>query len=83
VGGGGENELERAAGHVEPRLARLAAALRERDRGWLMTGSGSAFFCHTRTREAADRVLTAIADLELPWTAVTRPAGPWAGPAQV
>ena len=77
VGGGGENELERAAGLVEPRLARLATALREREGRWLMTGSGSAFFCHTRTREAADRVLTAIADLELPWTVVTRPVGPW------
>ncbi len=83
VGGEGMNELERAAGRVQPRLAALAVALRERDGRWQMTGSGSAFFCHTRTREAAERALTAIADLELPWTAVTRPSGPWAGPTRV
>ena len=83
VGGVGENELERAAGQVEPRLARAAAALRERDPSWRMTGSGSAFFCHTRTRGAAEGALTTIADLEFPWTAVTRPAGPWGeGPAE-
>lgn len=77
VGGAGQNELERAAAVVEPRLARAAAALRERDPGWRMTGSGSAFFCHTRTRGAAERALNAIADLGFPWTAVTRPIGPW------
>ncbi len=79
VGGAGPNELERAAGRVEPRLARAAMDLRERDAGWQMTGSGSAFFCHTRTRGAAERALSTIADLGFPWTAVTRPVGPWGG----
>lgn len=79
VGGAGDNELERAAGRVEPRLAQVAAALRERDPGWRMTGSGSAFFCHTRTRGAAERALTAIADLGFPWTTLTRPVGAWGG----
>lgn len=77
VGGSGQNELERAAGRVEPRLARVAAALREREERWRMTGSGSAFFCHTRTRGAAERAVSTIADLGFPWTAVTRPIGPW------
>lgn len=77
VGGAGENELERAAARVEPRLARTATALRERGAGWRMTGSGSAFFCHTRTRGAAEQALSKIADLGFPWTAVTRPVGPW------
>lgn len=80
VGGEGENHLERAAGRVDRRLARAAAALRERCEGWRMTGSGSAFFCHTRTRGAAELVLARIADLGLPWTALTRPVGPWSDP---
>lgn len=77
VGGEGENELERAAARVDPALARVATTLQERSRGWRMTGSGSGFFCHTRTRSEAEGALTAIADLEFPWTAVTRPVGPW------
>lgn len=78
VGGEGANELERAACRVEPRLARFAAALRQRDPGWRLSGSGSAYFCQTRTRGAAERAVRAIQGVGCAWTVVTRPVGPWA-----
>ncbi|MGH2929644.1 MAG: 4-(cytidine 5'-diphospho)-2-C-methyl-D-erythritol kinase, partial [Solirubrobacteraceae bacterium] len=68
VGGAGDNELERAACRVEPRLERFAEDLRARDPAWRLTGSGSAFFCQTRTRGAAEQALHAIQDLHSPWT---------------
>jgi len=61
---GGE-DLRRAAEHVEPRLKDFARNLGD---GWLMTGSGSAFFKITATRDQAEQ---AIAHLDC-WTAVTR-----------
>ena len=70
VGGEGENQLQRAALAVEPRLAEFAAALE----GWRMTGSGAAFFKPCATRDEAE---TAVAKLSC-WTAVARPVPPWA-----
>jgi 4-diphosphocytidyl-2-C-methyl-D-erythritol kinase len=70
VGGEGENQLQRAALAVEPRLAEFAAGLP----GWLMTGSGAAFFKPCQTRAEAE---AAVAQLSC-WTAVARPLQPWA-----
>ena len=69
--------LAAAAAQVEPRLGALATALSERDPGWRMSGSGSAFFCHTQTRAQAELAVDRVRDLGCPWTAVTRPLGPW------
>jgi 4-diphosphocytidyl-2-C-methyl-D-erythritol kinase len=71
VGGDGRNHLLRAACAVEPRLAEFAADLGE---GWVMTGSGSAFFREAATEvEAQDhiagrQVWTAIAAAVTAWT---------------
>lgn len=65
------NELRRAAEHVEPRLKDFAKGLGE---GWQMTGSGSAFFKHTATKQEAE---SAVATLDC-WTAVGSPTGRWA-----
>ncbi|MDQ6774016.1 MAG: 4-(cytidine 5'-diphospho)-2-C-methyl-D-erythritol kinase [Candidatus Dormibacteraeota bacterium] len=73
VGGEGPNELRRAAETVEPRLAGFAAGLGP---GWLMTGSGTAFFRHCDTRAEAE---AAIAGRGC-WTAIARPIRAWAGP---
>lgn len=66
VGGEGPNELWRAATAVEPRLAEFARGLGP---GWVMTGSGSAFFlaCPTDAEARA-----AVAGLDC-WTAVAQP----------
>jgi 4-diphosphocytidyl-2-C-methyl-D-erythritol kinase len=71
VGGDGPNELERAAAKVEPRLQQFAKNLGP---GWQMTGSGSAFFKPTATREEAS---AAVGNLEC-WTAVTAAVARWA-----
>jgi 4-diphosphocytidyl-2-C-methyl-D-erythritol kinase len=65
VNGESPNQLRRAAQHVEPRLHQFADRLGE---GWQMTGSGSAFFKATDTREEAT---TAMERLDC-WTAVSR-----------
>lgn len=65
VGGGGRNHLLRAALAVEPRLADFAAELGE---GWVMTGSGSAFF----KEETSDAMARAAAAGLACWTAVAR-----------
>ena len=65
VGGGGRNHLLRAALAVEPRLAEFAAGL---DEGWVMTGSGSAFFKEASTEEGAMKAAAGLAC----WTAVAR-----------
>jgi 4-diphosphocytidyl-2-C-methyl-D-erythritol kinase len=70
VGGGGVNQLTRAAFDVEPKLAEFASMLGE---GWRMTGSGSAFFRPAATRAGAE---AAAAQLDC-WTAVARPVGAW------
>jgi 4-diphosphocytidyl-2-C-methyl-D-erythritol kinase len=70
VGGEGANQLARAAAAVEPKLAEFAGMLGE---GWRMTGSGSAFFRHCRTRVEAER----CAACPPCWTAVVRPLQPW------
>lgn len=57
-------DLRRAAEDLEPRLKEFATRLGD---DWRMTGSGSAFFKVTSTRQEAER---AIANLEC-WTAVT------------
>ena len=59
------DDLRAAAEHVEPRLKDFAKRLGP---GWRMTGSGSAFFKSTSTREQAE---DAIRNLDC-WTAVTR-----------
>jgi 4-diphosphocytidyl-2-C-methyl-D-erythritol kinase len=70
VGGDGRNHLFRAACAVEPRLAGFAAGLGE---GWVMTGSGSAFFREAAT-EAEARGLVAGRDC---WTAVAAALDAW------
>jgi 4-diphosphocytidyl-2-C-methyl-D-erythritol kinase len=69
VGGDGPNHLFRAACAVEPRLAGFAAELGQ---GWLMTGSGSAFFREAATEDEASE---AIAGRD-GWTAVARSLEP-------
>jgi 4-diphosphocytidyl-2-C-methyl-D-erythritol kinase len=70
VGGEGRNELFRAACAVEPRLASFAEDLGD---GWVMTGSGSAFF-----REAASEAeAQAMAVGKECWTAVAATLDAW------
>lgn len=70
VGGAGRNHLFRAACAVEPRLAGFAELLGE---GWVMTGSGSAFFREAAT-EAEARALVAGKEC---WTAVAAELDAW------
>ena len=70
VGGDGRNHLFRAACTVEPRLVDFAAELGE---GWVMTGSGSAFFREATTGAEA---LALIAGMDC-WTAVAAALDPW------
>jgi len=70
VGGEGRNHLFRAACEVEPRLRDFSADL---GAGWLMTGSGSAFFREAATRAQAE---AAIAGLNC-WRAVARSIPAW------
>ena len=65
VKGEGQNQLQRAAEHVEPRLKDFARRLGS---GWQMTGSGSAFFKRANTQEEGKR---AVAPLDC-WTAVAQ-----------
>ena len=69
--GEGPNHLRRAAEHVDPRIEEFANRLGP---GWQMTGSGSAFFRRTATKQSAERA-TRTLDC---WTAVTRSVAPWA-----
>jgi 4-diphosphocytidyl-2-C-methyl-D-erythritol kinase len=70
TGGDGRNELFRAACRVEPRLSEFAGRL---GAGWLMTGSGSAFFRECRDEDDAAR---AVAGRQT-WTAVARAVPAW------
>jgi 4-diphosphocytidyl-2-C-methyl-D-erythritol kinase len=70
VGGEGPNQLRRAAAHVDGRVDGFASSLGD---GWLMTGSGSAFFRACSDRAAA---VTAAGNLDC-WTAVTRSLDTW------
>lgn len=72
IGGEGQNELARAALEVEPKLAAFA---RQLGPGWRMTGSGTAFYRLTRTRQEAE---AAVARLGC-WKSVARPVGRWNG----
>jgi 4-diphosphocytidyl-2-C-methyl-D-erythritol kinase len=65
VGGEGRNHLRRAAEAIEPRLVEFAAELGE---GWVMTGSGSAFFKEAPTRAAAEEAAASLSC----WTAVAQ-----------
>ena len=67
---GGPNQLRGAAGRVDSRVDRFAEHLGE---GWLMTGSGSAFFLPCPDRRSAE----AVAEKLDCWTAVTRPVRAW------
>ena len=71
VGGEGENQLQRAASTVEPRLAEFASGLQ----GWRMTGSGAAFFKPCPTRADAEAAVEGLGC----WTAVARSLHPWGG----
>jgi 4-diphosphocytidyl-2C-methyl-D-erythritol kinase len=70
VGGDGRNQLFRAACTVEKGLAEYAAGLGD---GWVMTGSGSAFF-HEAASEIEARRLVARQD---GWTAVAASLPAW------
>jgi 4-diphosphocytidyl-2-C-methyl-D-erythritol kinase len=70
VGGNRTNHLFRAACAVEPRLVAFAESLGE---GWVMTGSGSAFFRQAATEDEA-RTLVAALDC---WTAVAAALPAW------
>jgi 4-diphosphocytidyl-2-C-methyl-D-erythritol kinase len=70
VGGAGVNHLARAAAAVEPKLAEFKRMLGE---GWLMTGSGSAFFRAWPSRQEAEQAVHALGC----WTVVASPVGPW------
>ena len=67
----GPNQLRAAAGRLDERVDRFAEHLGE---GWLMTGSGSAFFLSCPDREGAE---DAVRKLDC-WTAVTCSVGAWA-----
>lgn len=71
VQGEGPNHLRRAAEHLDPRIEEFAIRLGP---GWQMTGSGSAFFQRTATKQQAEH---ATDKLDC-WTAVTRSVAPWA-----
>lgn len=70
LGGDGRNHLFRAACAVDPRLTEFSTHLGP---GWVMTGSGSAFF-----KEAAGRAQAEAATRALEcWTAVARSLPAW------
>jgi 4-diphosphocytidyl-2-C-methyl-D-erythritol kinase len=71
VGGEGRNQLFKAACAVEPRLAGFATELGE---GWVMTGSGAAFFREAGS-EAEARAMVAGKQC---WTAVASTLDAWA-----
>lgn len=70
VGGEGRNQLQRAALRVEPRLAAFAQGLGP---GWVMTGSGAAFY-HEAGSEAEARSLASGREC---WTAVAACEPAW------
>lgn len=70
VGGNGRNHLFRAACAVEPRLAEFASEL---GAGWVMTGSGSAFFREAETEAEARRMVAGRKG----WTAVAAALDAW------
>ena len=70
VGGDGRNHLFRAACAVDPRLERFARRLGE---GWVMTGSGSAFFREAES-EGAARAMVSGLDC---WTGVAAALAAW------
>jgi len=72
VGGNGRNHLFRAACAVDPRLERFARRLGE---GWVMTGSGSAFFREAASEPAARAMVSGL-DC---WTAVAAALPRWDG----
>lgn len=78
VGGDGRNQLFRAACAVEPRLGEFSASLGS---GWVMTGSGSAFFKEFAGRAQAE---TATRPLDC-WTGVACALPGWdlGEPAQI
>jgi 4-diphosphocytidyl-2-C-methyl-D-erythritol kinase len=71
VKGDGQNQLCRAAAHIEPRVKDFAKRLGP---SWQMTGSGSAFFLRCRDEGEAQEA-TAALDC---WTEVTHAIGAWA-----
>ncbi len=71
VGGEGRNHLFRAACAIEPRLVKFAEELGE---GWVMTGSGSAFFKEARSEAEARQLAGGRAG----WAAVARALEAWA-----
>ncbi len=71
VNGDGDNQLSKAAGHVDPRVGDFARHL---GAGWQMTGSGSAFFARCPDERSARNAAERVGG----WTAVTHSVGTWA-----
>jgi 4-diphosphocytidyl-2-C-methyl-D-erythritol kinase len=70
------NQLTEAAMSIEPRLREFANALNSQERGWQMTGSGSAFFLRCAGEQAARETVAGLKSLKC-WTAVTQTVGGW------
>jgi 4-diphosphocytidyl-2C-methyl-D-erythritol kinase len=70
------NQLTEAAMSIEPRLREFANALNSHERGWQMTGSGSAFFLRCAGEQAARETVAGLKSLKC-WTAVTQTVGGW------
>ena len=70
------NQLTEAAMRIEPSLREFANALNSHERGWQMTGSGSAFFLRCAGELAAGETVARLKSLKC-WTAVAQTVGGW------
>lgn len=70
------NQLTEAAMSIEPGLREFAHALNRQERGWQMTGSGSAFFLRCAGEQSAGEIVAGLKSLKC-WTAVAQAVGGW------
>jgi 4-diphosphocytidyl-2-C-methyl-D-erythritol kinase len=70
------NQLTEAAMSIEPRLREFANVLNSHERGWQMTGSGSAFFLRCAGEKPAGEAVAELKSLKC-WTAIAQAVGAW------
>lgn len=70
------NQLTEAAMSIEPGLREFANALNSHERGWQMTGSGSAFFLRCAGKRAAGEIVEGLKSLNC-WAAIAQSVGAW------
>jgi 4-diphosphocytidyl-2-C-methyl-D-erythritol kinase len=70
------NQLTEAAMSIEPGLREFANVLNSHERGWQMTGSGSAFFLRCAGEKPAGEAVAELKSLKC-WTAIAQAVGAW------